>query len=123
MNHVPFNIDSVFMGFVRVHGIATDIGEGIRLEFKYEDNIIHSFKSAVKEVVIPLEDLESVTLKPGFWGFGAKIVVQAKRLESIEKIPGLENGRVKLSVKRHDLPAARKFVQDLHEFDEEKIAT
>ena len=46
------------------------------------------------------------------------IVLQAARMETLQDVPGMSQGRVELSVARKDRDAAEQFVAGLHQEEE-----
>ncbi len=83
-----------------------------------KDNLLGVLKSGVREVRLPLADLASVTLTKGWFGMkrtGVKIVIQARRMDVLQDVPGASQGRVELHISRKDYNQADKFVADLHE--------
>lgn len=118
MNTVPFTIDEVFAGFGQCHGIVRDEGDKLCLEYEVQDSIAGIIKSGVKTVRIPLAELASVSLTKGWLGtswLGVKIVIQASKMEMLQGIPGMMQGRLTLSIARKDREAEEKLVADLHE--------
>jgi hypothetical protein len=120
MNSVPFTIEQLMCGFAQAHGLIHDDGDAVRIEFQIVDKILKSIKSKVDKVRLPLDQLESVSLEKSW--LGTKIIVQAKRLELVEKIPGATGGRIELKIARKDRSLAAKFVEELHEYEEEPVA-
>jgi hypothetical protein len=117
MNTVPFKVD-LFAGFGSCNGLLRDEGEHLALEFQNQDNIAGIIKSGVKQVRVPLNDLVSVTITKGWLGgrwMGVTIVLQAARMETLQDIPGMSQGRVALSVASKDRDAAERFVAGLHQ--------
>ena len=120
MNAVPFTID-LFGGLGQCEGLLRDEGQHLTLEFQNVDTLAGIFKSGVREVRVPLKDLVSVTLTKGWLGtswMGVTIVLQAARMETLQEVPGMSQGRVELSVARKDRDTAEQFVANLHRNDE-----
>lgn len=112
MNAVPFTIE-VYGGLGQCQGIIRDEGKNLVVEFQISDSIAHVLKSNVRQVAVPLADLVSVALSKGW--FSTKIVLQSARMESLQDVPGMNQGRVELCVARKDRPAAERFVADLYQ--------
>jgi len=118
MSTVPFTLENVWAGFGEGEGLLHDEGTQLRLEFQLKDGVFGAVKSGVKQIVIPFEDLVSVTMTKGWLGtswLGVKIVIQTRRLETLQDVPGASQGRVELCISRKNVAAAEKFVDDLHE--------
>jgi hypothetical protein len=121
-NAVPFTIE-VFGGLGKCEGLLRDEGEHVTLEFQTSDTVAGILKTGIRQVRIPLPELVSVTLTKGWFGaswLGVKIVLQATRLETLQDVPGMSQGRVELSVARKDRDAAERLVADLYQ-DEQPV--
>lgn len=121
MNTVPFTLDHVWGGFGEGAGLLHDEGNQLRLEFEVKDGVFGAIKSGVKQVQIPFDDLVSVTLTKGWLGtswLGVKIVIQARRMDVFQEVPGASQGKIELCVSRKHVAAAEKFVDNLHENDD-----
>jgi hypothetical protein len=120
MNMVPFTIGDLYGGLGECHGLLRDDGDHLAFEFQTQDSLAGIIRSNVKEVRVPLKELVSVTLTKGWLGttwLGVTIVIQAARLETLKDVPGMNQGRVELSIARKDRDAAERLVADLHEPD------
>jgi hypothetical protein len=121
MNTVPFTLEHVWGGFGEGGGLLHDEGNQLRLEFEVKDGVFGAIKSGLKQVLIPFDELVSVTLTKGWLGsswLGVKIVVQTRRMDVLQGVPGASQGRIELCVSRKNAAAAEKFVDNLHENDE-----
>lgn len=117
MNTVPFKVD-LYAGFGQCSGLLRDEGDHLVLEFQNQDKIAGIIKSGVRQVRVPLSDLVSVTITKGWLGgrwMGVTIVLQAARMETLQDIPGMRQGKVELSVASKDRDAAERFVTGLHQ--------
>jgi hypothetical protein len=121
MNTVPFTLDRVWGGFGEGTGLLHDEGTHLVLEYELQDGVFGAVKTGVKRLQIPFDDLVSVTMTKGWLGaswLGVKIVIQTKRLDTLNGVPGASQGKVELSIARKNHQLAEKFVDDLHENDE-----
>ena len=121
MNTVPFALDNVWGGFGEGGGLLHDEGTHLTLEFELKDGIFGTVKSGIRKIQVPFDDLVSVTMTKGWLGqswLGVKIVIQTRRLETLNDVPGASQGKVELSIARKNMPLAEKFVNDLHEGEE-----
>lgn len=118
MNTVPFTM-ATLAGFGRCEGILKDTGTGrIVIEYQNVDVFGGFLKSEVRQIDVPLKDLNSVTITKGWLGntwLGVKIVFQAKDLLTLKDCPGMSQGRVEFGVDRKHVPHAERFVDGLHE--------
>ena len=118
MNTVPFTLDNVWGGFGEGAGLLHDEGSHLTVEYELKDGVFGAVKSGVKRLQIPFDDLVSVKLTKGWLGtswLGLKIVIQTKRLDSLNGVPGASQGKVELPIARKNHELAEKFVADLHE--------
>jgi hypothetical protein len=114
MNTVPFSVE-LYGGLGQCDGLVRDDGKFLALEFQVKDSIAGLVRSNLREVRVPLQDLVSVTLRRGW--LGTKIIVQAAHLETLKDVPGMNQGRIELSVARKDRHAAERLVDGLHTED------
>jgi hypothetical protein len=117
MNSVPFTIN-LYGGLGQCDGLLRDEGTHLAVEFQTKDAVAGILKTGVRKVRIPLKDLVAVTLTKGWLGtswLGVKIVLQAARMETLQDIPGMAQGRVELSVARANREAAEKLVDGLYQ--------
>jgi hypothetical protein len=64
-----------------------------------------------------LKELVSITLTKGWLGtswLGVKLVIQAEQMDTLKDVPGMNQGRVELSIGRRDYEAAEDFIAELH---------
>ena len=121
MNTVPFSLDNVWGGFGEGEGLLHDEGTQLRLEFEIKDGVFGAIKSGLKQIVIPFDELVSVTLTKGWLGtgwLGVKILIQTRRMDALQDVPGASQGRIELCISRKNYAIAEKFVADLHETDD-----
>src|SRR4051812_32206659 len=116
MNVVPFSltIPNDKSWCVKRRGLLRDEDTHLCLEFRVQDGLEKYFPGVTQQVRIPLTDLASVRFERGWLVFGGKIVLQAKRIATLEGAPGRMPGQVELHVAREHWAAAAKFVDDLH---------
>ncbi len=81
------------------------------LEFQTEDAVIGLFKSEVEEASISISDLLNVEFTKNI--FSAKIVIEAKSLKSLQDIPGTEQARCELKIKRSDRKKAARLASNI----------
>jgi hypothetical protein len=116
MNTVPFTVEQLG-GLVKCEGLLRDEGEHVVLEFQSKDAVAGMLKSGVRELRVPISDLAAVSLHKGWLGMGltgVTIELQAHRLETLQDVPGMSQGAVRLNVARKDRAAAERFVEELY---------
>lgn len=119
MNSVPFSIQ-ILGGWGQCEGLLREEDRGLTLEFQSKDAVAGLLKTGVKRVHVPLKDLVSVTLSKGWLGgrwLGVTLVLQAARLETLQEVPGMSQGKVELRIAAKDRAAAELLVENLHEED------
>jgi len=107
MASIPFSI-SVYEGFAEAQGlIRFDEGENtLILEFQVKDGFVGFLKSGLKEVRIPISEIESVRLKDRLW-MKPVLIIRASQLSTLSDIPESSQGEVKLHVSRKNKRDAR----------------
>lgn len=115
MNMVPFSIE-VYGGLGECHGLLRDEGTHLAFEFQVTDAVAGFLKTGVRHVRVSLSDLLSVSLCKGW--FSTKIVVQAARMDVLQDLPGMTQGRVELRIARKDRAAAEALVAGLYQEDQ-----
>ncbi len=109
---IPFKIEGEH-GISKIEGLAKFSQAGIVLEF--EKKFLGLFETGVKEVGIPLVEIESVRFKKGFLKFGAKIEIRVNNLAKLSDLP-TRNSRLLLAVARIDHAEAENAVVALEDF-------
>ncbi len=107
---IPFKVEGMHGGFSQVDGISKFSSAGIVLEF--EAKIFGIMKTGVKEVRVPIAEIDSITFKKGFFKYGAKIEIRLKNFTMLSELPN-KDGKVKLKINRDDHAKASKVVQNL----------
>lgn len=112
MNSLPFSI-SAYDGLAETHGLIRldEDEDGLILEFQTKDGLVGILKSNVKEIKIPLSEIESVHLKKGW--LNTTLIIRCSRLSILSDIPGSSQGEAKLSVSRKNRKTAEWFVPDI----------
>lgn len=117
MRSVPFTITSLFAGLGQCHGMLYDTGEHLRFEFQIKDTISGMIKSSVRQVRVPVTQIENVQFAKGLFGgkwTGVKIVMQAVSFETFKEIPGMSHGKIELQIDKENAPLAEAFVDGLY---------
>lgn len=114
---VPFTIKSLFGGLGQCHGMVYDEGDHFRFEFQTKDSLCGILKTSVKQVNIPVTQVVAVDLVKGLLGItrmGVKIVMQSASLDAFQQIPGMNHGKIELSVTASNAKLAEEFVNGLY---------
>lgn len=105
---VPFEIPNVNHGFVVVKGLFHVRESEIVLEFDERDGLTQIFKSDLKEVVLSYSDLDSLKIEKKL--FRTRIVILGNSMKALKDVPGADQGKVSLKVKRKDRNLAEEAV-------------
>jgi hypothetical protein len=85
------------------------------LEYQTKDAFFGTFRSEVKELEIPPDDVSSITFKRGL--FKTELMIRAKTMKKFGDVPGAKLGQVKLRFrKRH-----RAEAEELADFLEHRL--
>ena len=104
---IPFNIPNVWGGFAEASGIASLNQKSMIVAFERKD-VTGVVKSSVKRVAFSFNDITEVQLSQGMWG--SSIEVQTANMDPASAVPGSEQGRFKLRIKRKHRPQAEQWV-------------
>lgn len=83
----------------------------LTLEFEIKDSLVGLLKSGVKEVRIPIGEINSVILKKGW--FKTAFIIRAQRLSSLGELPKQDRGQLRLYLSREDRETAEQLVSFL----------
>lgn len=103
---VAFKISNINQEFVEVKGLLSAHEESLLIEFERKEEVFGSSKPGLNEARIPYSDLEDLEWKNGF--FRSKIILIGKSMRSLSEVPGAEQGRLVMNVKRKDRDDAEK---------------
>jgi hypothetical protein len=108
---LPFLILDVYEGFAVAKGLMRVNENTLTLEFEIKDNFLGLFKSGVKEVRISIDEIDSVTLKKGW--FKIAFIIRTQKLSSLGKLPKQDHGQIRLNLLREDRKTAESVVSFL----------
>jgi len=112
MKNIPFYIDGVHGGFMRVEGIMRLEKNRLYLEFQIKDAVIKAYKSPIKTHHLALEDIDAIETKLGWFRTRLWIHVQSGKI--LEAIPGNELTQRVFSFKRAHRLALANMVSQLN---------
>jgi hypothetical protein len=120
MYTVPFTLSNVFAGFGKGDGLLHNEGTHLCLEYQVKDGIVGVLKSDIKQLRIPIDHVDSVTLTKGWFGtkWGVKIVIQGNRMDAFQDFPSASQGRIELPIAAKNLEFAEELVYHFHQSDE-----
>jgi hypothetical protein len=103
-----FKIKKVFEGLAEANGIIVLDKEQLKIEFQTKDSIFGVLKSGVKDVGVPLNEIEDVLLKKGV--FKNNLIIRLSGLSTSAKIPNQDPGEIKLIIDKEYAAEAAAFV-------------
>lgn len=105
---IPFHISNINHGFAEAQGLIHIQKSSLLLEFEVKDTFGGFIKSDLMEVEIPFDDIETLNYKKGLWG--GSIIIEGNSMRTFEKVPGSEQGKCELKIKRRDREKAEQTV-------------
>ncbi|MCC5942171.1 MAG: hypothetical protein JJU37_11580 [Balneolaceae bacterium] len=107
-NTIPFTVTHLENGYTREHGLLHLLKETIRIEFEQIDPATGLAKSGIREIELSFDEIETLAIHKGW--FSAQVIVETKSLKTLEGMPGAQQGRCVLKVKRSDTKAAERTI-------------
>src|SRR5687768_16498054 len=104
MGALPFTFDEVYHGLATCQELIRNEGDHLAVEYQVEDAIVGVLRSGVKETRIPLANIAGIELRKTWFGLCSDLVLQLDRMEPVENVPGMKQGRLTLAVARADRP-------------------
>ena len=98
MRSLPFSIENLNGGFMKIEGILRVEKQKLVFEFQKKDAVIEAYKSDVQSVEIPVKDLEAIELKKGM--FSTNLVLHARTSSVFNDLPGKELTERILKIKK-----------------------
>lgn len=105
---VPVEIPNINHGLQVAKGLLKVKEDGLHLEFEVKDGFVGLITSGVQSSVVSYADLEDLHFEKGWWS--GKIILEGTSMKVFEDLPGSEQGRLKLKVKRSDRDDAQNAV-------------
>lgn len=105
---VPVEIPNINHGLQVAKGLLKVKEDGLHLEFEVKDSIVGLITSGVQSAIISYSDLEDLRFEKGWWS--AKIIMEGKSMKVFEALPGSEQGRLEMKIKRSDRDDAQNAV-------------
>jgi hypothetical protein len=112
MRALPFTIENLNGGFMKLEGILRVKHEHLMFEFQKKDAVLEAYQSEVKSVEIPLSELEMLEYKKGW--FSAKLILHGKSASSFRDLPGKDLIERVLKVKRKHRDVAASISSNLN---------
>lgn len=120
MRSLPFSIENLNGGFMKVEGILRVERENLVFEYKKKDAVVEAYESDLKSETIPLSELDMLEFKKGW--FSGKLILHGKRASSFGELPGKELTERVLKVKRKHRNVAANISSNLNlKLSEQKL--
>lgn len=111
MASLPFSI-SMYAGLAKADGLLRQEGNSLVLEFQIRDGALGLLRSELKELRVPVQDIEQITLKTR-WLRPPKLIVQTETMRISKQIPGSRHGTFELTIDDEHKLAARHLISEL----------
>lgn len=104
MASLPFSI-SMYAGLAKADGLLRQEGNALVLEFQIQDRAMGLLRSDLKELRVPIHEIEEIKLKRG-WFRPPRLILQTETMRVSRQVPGSEHGTFELTIDhRHRLAA------------------
>jgi hypothetical protein len=111
MQSIPFSIPNVYEGFAETEGLIRFEKDVLILEYQTKDSIVGVLKSGLKEVRIPLSELDSINFEKKL--FKTQLTVRARKMSTFADIPANKQGEATLRFIRKNRDAAEELASNL----------
>jgi hypothetical protein len=111
MASLPFSI-SMYAGLAKAHGLLRLEGSSLVLEFQIRDRALGLLKSDLKELRIPVSEIERLELKTG-WFQSPRLIAQTETMRASRQVPGSEHGTFVLTLENQHQLAARHLISSV----------
>jgi hypothetical protein len=108
---VPITLPESWGGFATNLGVLRFDGETLVVEFQTKDGMFEVLRSDIRRVTLPLQDLTGLAWKAGC--FGGTFAISVASLELMKDVPGGDQGRLSLKVRRQDRAAAEQLANEV----------
>ena len=120
MRSLPFSIENLNGGFMKVEGILRVEGEKLVFEFQKKDAVVEAYQSELRTVTISIFELDMLEYKKGW--FSGKLILHGKRANSFGDLPGKDLNERVLKVKRKHRNLAANISSNLNlKLSEQKL--
>ncbi|HET8864826.1 MAG TPA: hypothetical protein VFM80_03945 [Gracilimonas sp.] len=120
MRTLPFSIENLNGGFMKVEGILRVEGEYLVFEFQKKDAVVEAYQSELRTEKIPLSELDMLEFKKGW--FSGKLILHGKNARSFGELPGKDLTERILKVKNKHKNVASSISSNLNlKLSEQKL--
>lgn len=111
MSSLPFSIP-VYARMAKADGLLRLEGSTLVLEFQIQDRALGLLKSDLKELRLPVSEIERLELKTG-WFSRPRLCVQTETMRVSRQIPGSQHGEFELTIDAGHQLAARHLISSI----------
>ncbi len=108
---IPFSFPDVYEGFADAEGLIRLEGSEVILEYEVKDGFVGVVKSGLKEIRLPLQEIDSLHSKRNI--FRSMLFIRPRSLNSIKDVPGLKNGEMRIKFSRKHREEAEHFAANV----------
>src|SRR5690554_2967552 len=112
MRSLPFSIEELNGGFMKVEGILRVEEYNLVFEFQKKDAVIEIYQSEVKTESIPLTELAMLEYKKSW--FSDKLILHSRRASSFKDLPGKDLTERILKIKKKNRNIAANITSTLN---------
>lgn len=98
MKSLPFSIEDLHGGFMKIEGVLRVESDNLIFEYQKKDAVLEAYQSELKTQTIDLNELDILEHKKGW--FSDKLVIHGKRASSFKELPGKDLTERVLKVKK-----------------------
>ncbi len=98
MKTLPFVIENLNGGFMKVEGVLRVEGEKLVFEYQKKDAVVEAYQSELRTQEIQISELDMLEFKKGW--FRGKLILHGKRASSFGELPGKDLTERVLIIKR-----------------------
>jgi hypothetical protein len=114
MASLPFSI-SMYAGLARADGLLRQEGNALVLEFQIQDRALGMLRSELRELRVPVQDVEQITLKTS-WFRPPRLIVQTETMRISRQVPGSRHGTFELTIEDEHQLAAKHSISQIETF-------
>ncbi|MDR9419362.1 hypothetical protein [Gracilimonas sp.] len=120
MRSLPFTIENLNGGFMKIEGILRVEGEKLVFEFQKKDAVVEAYQSELKTEEVSISEINMLEFKKGW--FSGKLILHGKTAKSFGELPGKDLTERVLKVKRKNRELAASISSNLNlKLSEEKL--
>jgi len=112
MRSLPFSIENLNGGFMKVEGILRVEEENLVFEYQKKDAVVEAYQSELRTETISISELDMLEFKKGW--FSGKLILHGKTARSFGDLPGKELTERVLKVKRKNREVAASISSNLN---------